>query len=386
MEERALSNNKVVPISSFVIKIASRCNLNCSYCYEYNMGDESWKAMPKYMPESTMIAVLNRIKEHATRHDFSNIAISLHGGEPLLVGHTRLVRYLDLIGEILPTGALSVGCQTNGILIDEEFVQIFNRFNLSVGISLDSAPDSNDRKRYYHNGKGSGKEVENALSLLRGNRAFSGILSVIDLEASPVDTWRYLASFDPPVMDFLFPHAHWGIIKNETDLNQITKYGEWLIEIFDDWFVNGFRPDIRIRFFEEIIYRVFGHKGSLESLGLEEVSLVTIGLNGQYEQVDTMKSVFPGAHNTSFFATTHSLDEVLEHEHIKARQTGISALSGKCRTCPIVFICGGGYYPHRYSPENGFMNPSVYCSALTLLINHIDAEVRKKSKKKVSTE
>ena len=42
---------KIVPISGYVIKVASRCNLNCSYCYEYNMGDSSWKKMPKYMEE-----------------------------------------------------------------------------------------------------------------------------------------------------------------------------------------------------------------------------------------------------------------------------------------------------------------------------------------------
>ncbi len=35
------------PINEFIIKISSRCNLNCSYCYEYNLGDDSWKLMQK---------------------------------------------------------------------------------------------------------------------------------------------------------------------------------------------------------------------------------------------------------------------------------------------------------------------------------------------------
>ena len=34
------------PINEFVIKVASRCNLDCDYCYEYNTGDNTWKSMP----------------------------------------------------------------------------------------------------------------------------------------------------------------------------------------------------------------------------------------------------------------------------------------------------------------------------------------------------
>ena len=65
----------MVPISGFVIKISSRCNLNCSYCYEYNMGDDSWKSMPKTMSIETMSKVMDRIKEHSLKHDFNNISI-----------------------------------------------------------------------------------------------------------------------------------------------------------------------------------------------------------------------------------------------------------------------------------------------------------------------
>ena len=87
----------MVPISGFVVKISSRCNLNCSYCYEYNMGDDSWKSMPKTMSIETMSKVVERIKEHSLKHDFNNISISLHGGEPLLVGIDKFKEYISII-------------------------------------------------------------------------------------------------------------------------------------------------------------------------------------------------------------------------------------------------------------------------------------------------
>ena len=221
------------------------------------------------------------------------------------------------------------------------------------------------------------EDVSSKLKLLMESEVFGGILAVINIDSDAVQTWRYLASFNPPTIDFLLPHAHWD--NSKLDNQRISEHGDWLIKIFNDWF-SGYRQDIRIRFFEEIIYRVFGRPGSLESLGLEEISLVTVGLNGDYEQVDTMKSVFPGAHITQLNIEKNSLNEVLDHQSIAIRQSGISGVSDTCKDCKIVSICGGGYYPHRYSKKNAFNNPSVYCSALFKLITHIEAKVRENLK------
>lgn len=341
------------------------------------MGDSSWKRMPKYMTEEIFRKVLYRIKEHCDYHDFNNLDISLHGGEPLLVGHEKLSNYIDLIDEILPDYRVNIGIQSNGLLVDEKYLEILESRNISLGISLDGLPKDNDRYRYYHNGKGSGEDVSSKLKLLMESEVFGGILAVINIDSDPVQTWRYLASFNPPTIDFLLPHAHWD--NSKLDNQRISEHGDWLIKIFNDWF-SGYRQDIRIRFFEEIIYRVFGRPGSLESLGLEEISLVTVGLNGDYEQVDTMKSVFPGAHITQLNIEKNSLNEVLDHQSIAIRQSGISGVSDTCKDCKIVSICGGGYYPHRYSKKNAFNNPSVYCSALFKLITHIEAKVRENLK------
>jgi uncharacterized protein len=339
------------------------------------MGDSSWKKMPKVMSEEVFSKTLVRIKEHCENHHFDNISISLHGGEPLLVGHRIMGNYAELIEKVIGGLRVSIGIQTNGLLIDEEYLRLFQQHRISLGVSLDGLPKNNDLFRHYHNGKGSGKDVENKLGLLKGLGLFGGILSVIHVDADPVETWRYLANFDPPVIDFLFPHAHWANTKTPEQFDRIVQHGEWLCSIFDDWY-GGYRQDIRIRFFEEILYRIFGHAGSLESLGLEEVTLVTVGVNGDYEQVDTMKSVFPGAHTTSMNVFDHTLDDLLTNQNVIARQTGMSGLSDQCKQCHLVSICGGGYYPHRYSEDKYFNNPSVYCAALTKTISHISKRVR----------
>jgi uncharacterized protein len=54
-----------------------------------------------------------------------------------------------------------------------------------------------------------------------------------------------------------------------------------------------------------------------------------------------------------------------------ARQIGAAALAAQCQACPVMEICGGGLYPHRYRHGAGFGNPSVYCDDLMRLITHV---------------
>jgi uncharacterized protein len=362
------------PISSFVFKIASRCNLDCTYCYEYNMGDTTWQTMPKVMSIDTARQAATRILEHCRSHEFNNVDISFHGGEPLLVGREHLAALVKGIREILePHCRLSIGMQTNAILLDQRMLGVIEHERLSVGVSLDGPPSINDKARIYRNGRGSGLQVENALHLLQASSIFGGILCVIDVSSDPLEVFNYLASFEPPTLDFLLPHGNWTNpppLKGQAN----TAYGKWLATIFDAW-IGGSHSGINIRFFEEIIVRLTGHHGSLESIGLEPVALAVVAADGSYEGVDTLKSAYPKAHILGLNVDAHSLDDVVNHPFVAMRQEGLNALSAKCQDCDLVDICGGGYLPHRYSSVEGFRNPSIYCQDLDYLIRHIHSQV-----------
>jgi uncharacterized protein len=104
------------------------------------------------------------------------------------------------------------------------------------------------------------------------------------------------------------------------------------------------------------------------------VSLITINSDGALEQVDTLRSAYAGAVGIGLNVHTHGLDAAIADPAIVARQRGRDGLAAVCQKCSLHQVCGG-LYTHRYSAENGFMNPSIYCRELSCLIRHIHRRV-----------
>jgi len=359
------------PFREFVLKIHSRCDLACDYCYMYAMADQSWRGRPRQMADTIAARAADRIGEHVRQHGLAEISLVLHGGEPLLAGPgfiawlTRRVR--DAVG--VPVDA---SVQTNGTRLDEEILKCFSRLGIQVGVSLDGAPQAHDRHRRFPNGLGSHAAVAAGLDLLgsaRYRHLFSGLLCVVDLHNDPAATYQALLEFRPPRIDFLLPHATWDSPPPRRSASSTdTPYAEWLIAIFDRWYPD---PRTDVRLFSDIMRLLLGRPSYSEAVGLAPSGVVVIETDGEIEQVDTLKAAFPGAPHTGLHVMRDSFDTALMLPAIAARQRGADALCATCRQCELHRICGGGTYAHRYRKGTGFANPSVYCPDLTRLIEHI---------------
>src|SRR5713226_8596184 len=101
MRASVAQRDSATPLSSFILKVASRCNLDCTYCYEYNMGDQSWRSQPHFVSLDTIRKSAQRVREHALRHGVKFVAFSFHGGEPLLAGQEFFADAVSAVREIL---------------------------------------------------------------------------------------------------------------------------------------------------------------------------------------------------------------------------------------------------------------------------------------------
>ena len=111
-----------------ILKITERCNLDCDYCYFFNAGDDSYKKHAAFISHDTVALLVRRLEEFAGEHKLQKIAIHLHGGEPLLMPKARFDRICEEIrSSLTPIVDLSMTIQTNGMLVDLEWIEIFNR-------------------------------------------------------------------------------------------------------------------------------------------------------------------------------------------------------------------------------------------------------------------
>jgi uncharacterized protein len=362
------------PVRQVILKVNSRCNLVCTYCYVYNGVDSGWLRQPKSIDAAIVEQAARRIAEHVDRHGLASIDVVLHGGEPLLAGHERIESVLVAIrAAVSDQTSVRYSVQTNGTLLDEAFLEMFVRHDVRIGVSLDGDRQANDRHRIYSHGAGSYDRVAAGLRLVlsddRYRRQFAALLCTIDLRNGPLSVYQGLLEFSPPAIDLLLPHGNWT--NPPPRYGSERSYAAWLIEVFDAWYSSEDPPAMRL--FQSIMLRIFGGQSETEAIGGDQPGIITIETDGSYEQTDALKTTVDGGAATGLALAGHSFDDVLRHVAEVAPPT----LSTTCRACPVVRVCGGGMRAHRYRADNQFDNPSVYCTDLFDLITHIERRINR---------
>ena len=359
-----------VPFRQFILKAHSRCNLSCTYCYVYEMAEQGWPSLPRRMDTAIAAMVADRIGEHARAHDLPSVEVILHGGEPLLAGTGWLTELAGTLRTRVPA-QVNIGVQTNGPLLRPRMLHALKQLGIGVGVSLDGDVEATGRHRLYPSGRNSFDDVADGLRLLGSpdfREIYSGILCTIDVQNDPLATYETLLEFRPPAVDLLLPHANWSCPPPGAG------YADWLIAVFERWY-SAPEQETRIRLFTELIQLVLGNPGAVEGLGLAPSTLIVVDTDGSIKQLDSLSSTYEGAAETGLHVSTDAFDAALGHPTTVARQIGIDALSAQCQQCPVLRVCGGGLYPHRYRSGAGFRHPSVYCADLLRLITHVRMRV-----------
>ncbi|MGC5363783.1 radical SAM protein [Streptomyces sp. DT24] len=387
----------------FLLKLHSRCNLACSYCYVYEAADQSWRDKPRRMELDTVRRVAERIAEYR-RAVPGDVSVTLHGGEPLLVGARHLGETLRILSDALDGdgeggggGRVSYGMQTNGVLLrdDPGLLRVLHRYGVRVGVSLDGTAGGHDRYRRFADGRGSHGVVAEALRTLGSDAnkpMYAGVLCTIDLDADPVATYEALLEFAPPRMDLLLPHGTWEAPPPGLAARRLppvappaglgaegaapdpgrgggTPYADWLGAVFDRWY-GAPRRETGIRLFEELITLLLGGRASSEIVGTGEPDLVVVETDGSLELVDSLKVSYEGAAATSLGVHRDSFADAALHPAFR-----VPGRSPVCAACPLLPVCGGGLHAHRYrvtaDGSDPFGHPTVYCADMAALIGHI---------------
>ncbi|PWN69286.1 radical SAM protein [Chryseobacterium phosphatilyticum] len=364
-------------VTSFVLKVASRCNLNCSYCYMYNLGDKTYLKQPKFMSIHTIKTFAEKLSRYSTENGLKAFQIVFHGGEPLLFPKEFYKESVRIFTETLNDSYFDFVIQTNGVGLDEDWYALFDELNIRVGISMDGPKEYHDKYRVFHNGKGSYDEVRHAIQIGL-DKGMHGVLSVVNLNITPRELYQEFKNLNIPSFNLLLPDGHFDklpddILPEKINTHGYTPFADWLIELFQIWKNDPDRPNMR--FFKTLIQLVAGEEVGDQMVGLKKNGVAVVETNGNLEVADSIRACYEGITRNNINIHTHEIAAILEDPLFDVYINSHQMVNAKCLHCPIYEICGGGFLLNRYSNEKGFDNPTIYCHDMIKLVSYIQNDL-----------
>lgn len=357
-------------IDTVLIKVASRCNINCSYCYVYHLGDTNWSQIDKLISPKLMQNMANTIGRLAKTQEREFCTI-LHGGEPLMLGKKGLRSFVELLREQLPDN-YPISIQTNGILITNEILDICSKNSVSIAVSLDGPKHVNDISRIDHQGKPTFTKTMEGIKKLEAheNREFlyAGLLAVIDPSSDPIDVYSFFKKINPPSVDFLYKDGnHTRLPKGKSSFHSI-EYGTWMVKLLDIYLSDP--SPIKIRILDDMLKLLIGGSATKEGMGISDFGILIFDTDGSITKNDTLKSAYDRADQFSGTWKVGDIEitDLLKTEEYRTYHELQKPTSNTCLQCPDLHICGGGMTTHRWKNGSAYNNPTIYCEDQRLLI------------------
>jgi uncharacterized protein len=352
------------PIFKYLLlKVASRCNLKCTYCYWFK--DDTVYEKPRILTEEAEQALLTKLEEHINTYDIPHFTILFHGGEPLLLGKERFYNLCQSLKSIERKTKIPIylSMTTNGVLLDEEWVNYILKFKISVTVSIDGPKELHDQFRVDHAGRGSYERVVTALELLRNHGIDPGVLSVCNPKEKPDTVVSHLIeTLKLRHFDILLP--------DNTHEDHFISVASYYQRLFDLWY-DRYSGIIEIRYIKAIVRALLGGSTGIESIGYGPITTLTMLTDGSLEPLDVLRIAGNGHTRTNLSIQNHTFQDVTNDPvWLEAFHASLN-LNKLCQQCEYKSACGGGFLPTRWSRENRYDNPSVYCEDIKELFEYI---------------
>lgn len=349
-----------------IIKVAERCNLNCSYCYFFHGEDDSFKKHPARISGEVIDKLADFIYNGCKDFNIDSVNIDFHGGEPLLLDKRFFIQYCDNFKKKLPKNIkLQFKVQTNGVLLSEEWLKLFKKYDFKIGVSLDGTEEMNDSHRNDHKGNGSYHSVIKGIKLAQ-NFGYEdiAILCVVNAKASAKLIYRHFVD-DIKVhnIDFLLPYVSYDTIASVT----AKEFGFFLKDLLNEWFRDD-NPKVNIRILNNTLAMLLGKNSTLITQGsnINNAVAITVASNGDLFPDDVLRSSKWDYANNGHSVHEISLKDLLGTKGFKILRKAAGFTPDECKSCKWLNICGSGELVHRHSNENGFNNKSILCEGLKI--------------------
>lgn len=316
---------------------SSSCNYNCRYCFYYDIADNrSIKNYGIIQPE-TIDNLLDKVFNFF--NEKTQINFAFQGGEPTVAPISTFKYFIQQV-QLKKKEFHHIGysIQTNGSMINDEWINLFKQYNFLVGISLDGFKENHNYFRLIKN-KPTFNEVMKTINLLQKNNIQYNILTVLTnkLAQHPVKLFNFIKKNNFNFVQLIPCLPKIATIQDEFSLTP-KKFFEFYQVFFDLWF-NEYQNNnyISINLFNDI-FNILQNKlpGSCGALGFCSFQFI-VEANGNVYPCDfyVLDEYNLGNINQQSFEEIISNPLINQFLHRKKRDTKL------CHNCKYVNICHG---------------------------------------------
>jgi len=372
----ATVDGPVPRISSILVKPASAiCNLDCEYCFYLDRDTDPYTALA----ERTMsLETLERLVEGFLSYSYPQSSFGFQGGEPTLAG-LKFFESLVALQKRHGKSGQTVGntIQTNGILLDRSWCELFRDYNFLVGLSLDGPEDVHDRYRYNKAGHPTWAKVVEAAELMKSAGVEFNILCVVSQAnvRRSRDVYKFLRKLGIQHIQFI-PLAEFHPDGTPMPFTiDAEEYGRFLCRIFDLWWPE--RHLVRIRFFDNIAEALAGQKPGTCTMHESCDSYAVVEYNGDVYPCDFFVESDWKLGNIR----TENWDEISRRQRRLTFAQKKAVPREECTVCEYREICHGGCPKLRHARQQSFDDLDWFCGAYKKIfakaVSPLQAELRR---------
>ncbi|MEP2642416.1 cyclophane-forming radical SAM/SPASM peptide maturase GrrM/OscB [Roseobacter sp.] len=163
--------------SLLVLQPTSFCNLDCSYCYLQH------RDVRARMSHNTLRAIARNILAQCPQNDLP--VIVWHGGEPMTLPPDWYAAAFALLERESGKTGLRHAMQTNAIGVNADWIALWQKWQVNIGVSLDGPQDLHDARRHTRTGAGTHHLVMRGVSRLQAAGVPFHVISVLTADSLP---------------------------------------------------------------------------------------------------------------------------------------------------------------------------------------------------------
>lgn len=277
-----------MPFVNLLVKPASSlCNMRCRYCFYEDEAANRSQASMGIMSEETAALLIRQALDAAGKD--GALSVAFQGGEPTVAGLDFFRAFVAAVQRYNTAGLpVSYAIQTNGLGLDEGWVEFLVRNHFLVGVSVDGDKALHDEFRLDAAGKGTWTRVQKNLTMLRKAGAECNLLCVVTRRCakSAVRTYHALQKTGVGYLQFIPCLDPLGEERGQRTWSLTPEdYGNFLCTLFDEWcrdWEQGRYTSVRL--FDDYVHL---------AMGLPPSTCATGGHCGAYFVVEADGSVYP---------------------------------------------------------------------------------------------